>query len=79
MRQVMDKSRRQFRGQPDIEENANSFHAQLNLVVYVVIIAALVYVVNRDYNDFISFWFAYYFPEEARTLGLFVPELNNAA
>lgn len=73
MVQVMNKSREQFRGQADVED-ATSFHRQLNLVIYVLIICVLVYVVNRDYKNYISFWFARYFPKEARTLGLFVPE-----
>lgn len=73
MVEVMNKSRQQFRGQADVED-ATSFHRQLNSVIYVLIICVLVYVVNRDYKNYISFWFARYFPKEARTLGLFVPE-----
>jgi hypothetical protein len=44
----------------------------------VIIIAVLIYVVNRDYDDIISFWFALYFPMEANALGMFVPEPKSA-
>eukprot|EP00542_Grammatophora_oceanica_P016114 CAMPEP_0194044720 /NCGR_PEP_ID=MMETSP0009_2-20130614/16141_1 /TAXON_ID=210454 /ORGANISM="Grammatophora oceanica, Strain CCMP 410" /LENGTH=161 /DNA_ID=CAMNT_0038689315 /DNA_START=230 /DNA_END=715 /DNA_ORIENTATION=+ len=49
-------------------------HRQWDAYVYLVCFALLVYFVNRDYNDFASWWFAWWFPKEARTLGLFVPE-----
>lgn len=72
MKQVMQKSKQEYQGEGNIDPGA--FHRQLNLLVYVIIISVLVYVINRDYKDFISFWFARYFPVEARTLGMFVPE-----
>jgi len=48
-----------------------------NRLVYVMAFAALFYVLNRDYNNYASWWFARYFPNEARTMGMFVPEGNN--
>ena len=73
MKQVMERSRGEFRGQP-VMNDARAFHDQLNMIVYILILAALCYVINRDYNNFVSFWFARYFPTEARALGIFVPE-----
>lgn len=72
MNLAMERSRLEFRGQPI--NDPRDFHNYLNRIVYVIIIAVLIYVVNRDYNDIISFWFALYFPMEANTLGMFVPE-----
>lgn len=46
----------------------------LNRLVYVVSFALLAYVINRDYDNYVSFWFGYWFPKEAGTLGLHVPE-----
>jgi hypothetical protein len=74
MMQVMEKSKREHQtGIVLPPSHQDTFHRDLNMLVYVVIISVLVYVVNRDYKDFLSFWFARYFPVEAGTLGLFVP------
>jgi hypothetical protein len=72
MNKAMERSKLEFRGQHI--KDPRDFHNQLNRIVYVIIFAVLIYVVNRDYDDIISFWFALYFPVEAKTLGMFVPE-----
>mmetsp|Transcript_15111 Transcript_15111/g.22266 ORF Transcript_15111/g.22266 Transcript_15111/m.22266 type:complete len:163 (+) Transcript_15111:126-614(+) len=54
-------------------DDANLFYRSLNTLVYMVGFALLLYFVNRDYKAHLSIWFASYFPNEARTLGLFVP------
>jgi hypothetical protein len=82
MKQVMSKSKRDHQSggiMPRHHDQEHTFHRDLNRLVYVVIIAVLVHVVNRDYKDFLSFWFARYFPVEAGTLGLFVPKASNTA
>jgi hypothetical protein len=76
MKHVMERSRGEYHFQP-VMNDARAFHDQINMIVYAVILAVLVYVINRDYNQFVSFWFARYFPTEARTLGMFVPEPQN--
>lgn len=69
MKLVMDKSRR-----GESIEEGQQFHKTVNRLVYVLAFSVLFYVLNRDYNDYASFWFAHYFPKEAGTLGMFVPE-----
>jgi hypothetical protein len=68
MTQVMERSRGEFRGQP-VMNDARAFHDQLNMIVYILILAVLRFVINRDYDNFVSFWFARYFPTEARAFG----------
>lgn len=48
-------------------------YKMFNRFVYVVAFAVLFHVLNRDYNNYASWWFARYFPKEAGTLGMFVP------
>mmetsp|Transcript_31692 Transcript_31692/g.72804 ORF Transcript_31692/g.72804 Transcript_31692/m.72804 type:complete len:109 (+) Transcript_31692:122-448(+) len=77
MKVVMERSRKQLEQQKEVGDylnDATSFYRLLNRLVYVIAFGALVFVLNRDYNHFASFWFGYWFPREARTLGLSVPE-----
>ena len=53
---------------------ATPLYKIVNRLVYVVAFAVLFYVTDRDYNNFASWWFAKYFPKEAGTIGMFVPE-----
>jgi hypothetical protein len=56
---------------------ARAFYNHLNRMVYFLIVSSLIYVINRDYNNYVSFWFAHFFPSEARTLGIYVPVSND--
>jgi hypothetical protein len=70
MKQVIDKSRRQHA--TGVEER--NVWRILNRLVYFISFSLMLYIFNRDYGAHSAFWFAYYFPKEARTLGIFVPE-----
>jgi len=47
-----------------------SLAQQVNFFVYFVLLGALLYFMNRDYNGVITKVFSKYFPREAKTLGL---------
>mmetsp|Transcript_2416 Transcript_2416/g.3446 ORF Transcript_2416/g.3446 Transcript_2416/m.3446 type:complete len:97 (-) Transcript_2416:66-356(-) len=77
VKNIMEKSRHHDNNNNNNNNNyqdAHTFHRILNRLVYIISFSALIYVLNRDYNNFASFWFAYYFPKEATTLGMFVPQ-----
>lgn len=70
IKQAIEDARREAR----TETSAWNVHRVLNSIVYIIILSFLVYVLNRDYDKFVVFWFGRFFPKEAETLGLFVPE-----
>ena len=57
-------------------EDFMTLSTKLNLVVYVVLILAIIYFLNRDYNNLATIWFTTTFPREAATLGIEIPQKN---
>jgi len=71
MRNVMDVSRSQALTDQCIEEHSClSLTQKINVMVYIVLFASLIYAVNRDYDNAATLWFIHHFPNEARILRL---------
>jgi hypothetical protein len=69
MEQVLQNAKKEADG-GSIIANDWTPHQKLNAMVYIIIIALLVFVLNRDYGNIVTFWFVRWFPKEATTLGI---------
>jgi hypothetical protein len=54
----------------DVDEEEWTPHQVLNRMVYVILMALLMYIANRDYGNVVTVWFITWFPREAATLGI---------
>jgi hypothetical protein len=69
MKTVMETSRKQYLSQ-NYDDDSWTPHQKLNVLVYGIMFSVLVFVVNRDYGNIVSIWFATRFPKEAAVLGI---------
>lgn len=71
LKEVIEKSKSSEELQKSL---ATPLYKIVNRLVYVAAFAVLFFVADREYNNCASWWFAKYFPKEAATMGMFVPE-----
>lgn len=50
-------------------EHGVSIFQGLNVTIYVALLSALVYFINRDYGNAATIWLVQTFPREAETMG----------
>jgi hypothetical protein len=93
MKLVLDTSRRQAmhnntkkKDQDDSDYTSSDMaeeewtpHQVLNRMIYVILMALLMYIANRDYGNVVTVWFITWFPREAATLGILTPLSSSTA